>query len=236
MSQQEEEGGFHTSCQLFLFFPKLYFFMISSLHVFLQDDVMTTAFLAVVFVCVLLHFSSQGYPDSCSPSGDACVWRWKWRGGGGGGWRDRLSLAGGKRFFPLYWPPSLPPCLPPSLPPSPSTGARGVQPEAAVSHSEGFHSCPAPELCVIHTHSPKQWQSLLVRFLFPSLSHYPLLGCVVTQRQGTPEKRREKKRRKKGGRAAGACGSKFLVEEEGGSLWSVCSEEKKKPRTLQWSQ
>lgn len=33
---------------------------------------------------------------------------------------------------------------------------------------------------VSYRNSPKQWQSLFVRFLFPSPSYYPLLCCVVT--------------------------------------------------------
>lgn len=75
MSQQEE-GGFHTSRQIFFFFFSLNFiFMINSLHVL--QNVTHTAFLAFVFVCVLLQSYSKGYPDSCSPSGDNRAWRWK---------------------------------------------------------------------------------------------------------------------------------------------------------------
>lgn len=58
-----------------------------------------TAFLALVFVCVLLKFLSQGYPPTLvSPSEDNCLQRWK----GGGGRREnisRLNLAG--EAFPL---------------------------------------------------------------------------------------------------------------------------------------
>lgn len=69
-------------------------------------------------------------PTLVSPSGDNCVRRWK----GGEGWREstsRLDLAGEAFLSPVQ----------PSM--------SELQPEAAVSRSEGFYSCAGPELCVI---------------------------------------------------------------------------------------
>lgn len=39
----------------------------------LSQNVMTAAFLAFACVCILLRLYSQGYPNSCSPSGENCV-------------------------------------------------------------------------------------------------------------------------------------------------------------------
>lgn len=99
---------------------------------------MTTAFLALMFVCVLLQFHSQGYPVFFFLPVEIIV------NGGGEGERGagtrRRSWAGlpwlGKLLFPLY---NLVHAEEPEEP----------QPEAAVSHSVGFHSCTGPELCVI---------------------------------------------------------------------------------------
>lgn len=172
MSQQEE-GGFHTFCQLF---SKLYFY--DQLSPLLLQNVMTTAFLAFAFVCVLLQLYTKGYPDSCSPSGDNCVWRWK--RGREGSWREslsRLDLAG-EAFLPSVQP---------SLSKHKSQGSSSQRQLSLILRD---FTAALVQNFVSYRNSPKQWQSLFVRFLFPSLSYYPLLWCVVTQRQGTPDQKK----------------------------------------------
>lgn len=101
-------------------------------------------------------------------------------GGGGRGLEkkpEQAPLGRGRRF--------------PSLP---VVGAR--EPEAAVSHSQGFHSCSAPELCVIQ----KLSKTMAIPLSKTSFSVSVVLSITAVCRntaQGTPEKKKKKE--------AGAC-------------------------------
>lgn len=173
MSQQEQ-GGFHTSCQLFFFFL-LYFY--DQLSPRLPQNVMTAAFSAFVFVCILLQFYTKGYPDSCSPSGDNCVWRWKGRA-------RELEKKPEQTWLGLGSFPSLRTTLP----------VRAQEPEAAVSHSEGFHSCTGPELCVIQ----KLSKTMAIPLTKISFSVSVLLSITVVCRNTAAGNPREAKKKRLG--------------------------------------
>lgn len=106
-------------------------------------------------------------------------------GKGGAGERSpsRLDLAG-EAFLPS---------IQPSLSKHRSQGE--LRPEAAVSHSEGFHSCTGPELCVIQ----KLSKTMAIPLRKISFSVSVLLSITVVCRNtaaGNPgeEKKRERRR------------------------------------------
>lgn len=116
-------------------FSTKFTFMINSLHI----ACVTWPFLlslAFAIVCVLLQFYSKGHLIQVSPSRHNCEQRWKRWGGLYLGWRESRS---GLDLAPSF----------PFLCTTLHIRAQTHRLEAAVPRSEGFHSCAAPELCVI---------------------------------------------------------------------------------------
>lgn len=182
MSQQEK-GGFHTSCQFFSFFSKLYFH--DQLSPFHWQNVMITAFLASAFVCVLLQFYSQGNPDFfflslslplqiivCVEVGRGSEWVREWVEQAQLGRRTRASLCPTQSMHKSQR----------------NSGQRQLSP------IQRDFTAALVQNFVSYRNSPKQWQSLLIRFLFPSLYYCPLLWCFVTH--GREPQRRKKVARK----------------------------------------
>lgn len=121
-----------------------------------------SAFLAFLFVCILLQFYSKGYPWlRVLLEIIAC-------GGGGKGARNEA----GNRERKFTWTEKL--SFSPYSFPCPSTGVRGAPANSNWGIQRDFTASLIQNF-VSYTNSSKHRQPLFVRFLFPSLYYYPLL-------------------------------------------------------------
>ena len=166
------KGGFQTSCQCF--FLNLIFYDQLSPRLTKCDD---SCFLGVS--CLFCWKSTlRDTPTLVFP-------------GGGKERKPEQSRFGGGSFPSLRKKKPLP------------VGAHQpeeLRPEAAVSHPEGFHSCTAPELCVIQ--KPSKTMAIPARKIYFSVS--VVLSITVECRNAGPGNPRRKE-------AGVACGAPALT-------------------------